>query len=139
MKVTLDQVKSLKFQPNHYVPLVFHPRLQKRKLAAKLKQTSTHTKSANPSFESNESVALATLSMAHSKKTMKSASSAGSVTSKSVPHSIHPCSGNVKSNFVHNFDFASYRKTVKSTHSSSVVHLKGVKAGFWCLKTILLI
>ena len=104
-------------------------RLVTTSLAAhKLKQTSTHTKSTNPSFENeaNESVTPATLSMAHShrlEQPIKSASPVGSVTLKSVPHSIHPSSGNVKSNFVHNFDVASYRERVKGMHSSEICEL----------------
>ena len=183
------------FQPNHFVPLLFHARLQKRKLASsqtsipakkqkaslsckkplkiparnisnfftveekpfaksssqkkpnetfssaaslaahKLKQTSTSTISANQSFQkkSNESVPSATLSVAHSHKLnqpIKSASSPGTVTSqisspllKSVPHSISLSSGNVTSNFVHNFDVASYRERVKGMHSSEICEL----------------
>ena len=100
----------------------------------KLKQTSTSTISANQSFQkSNDSVPSATLSVAHShklKQPIKSASSPGTVTSqisspllKSVPHSISLSSGNVKSNFVHNFDVASYRERVKGTHSSEICEL----------------
>ena len=104
------------------------PQETKIGLNSKLKQTRTHAKLVNPSFEkkSNEFVTLATLSMALSHKLeqpIKSASCVGSATSKSVPHSIHPSSGNAKSslNFAHNFDAASYWETVKSMHSSCVV------------------
>ena len=81
-----------------------------------MKQTSTHTKLANPSFEkkANESVTPVTLFMAHSHKLEQPIKS----TSKSVPHFIHSSSGNVKCNFVHNFDVASYRERIKGMHSS---------------------
>ena len=43
--------------------------------------------------------------------------------SNSLSHSISPSSGNVKSNFVHNFDVASYRERVKGMDSSEICEL----------------
>jgi hypothetical protein len=102
--------------------------------AHKQKQISTPTTSANPLVQKkpNESFSSATSSVAHKlKQPIKPTTSVGSVISskpstslsKSVPHSSSHCSGNVKSNFVHNFDVASYRERVKGMDSSEICEL----------------
>ena len=65
------------------------------------------------------------------KQPIKPTTSVGSVISSkpstslsnSVPHSSSQCSGNLKSNFVHNFDVASYRERVKGMDSSEICEL----------------
>ena len=126
LKVILNQV----FQPNHFVPLLFHPQQQKRKLTHESKASVGGKKQkSSANIAHFFTVAEKPVVTSMSKAPNETYSSPAALATAQINLDQQPSTSKesaaeeVKSNIVNNFDVSLYRKKVKGMNNPEICNL----------------